>query len=41
MHEAVFRFATPHAAVLYRALAPEAGEVEGSRSREEVARHGP
>lgn len=41
MHEAVFRFTTPHAAVLYRALAPEAGEVEGSRSREEVALQDP
>ncbi|QSZ67844.1 hypothetical protein RJ40_10195 [Methanofollis aquaemaris] len=37
MHEAVFSFETPAAPFLYRALAPEAGEVAGSRSREAVA----
>jgi len=41
MHEAVFCFTTPYAAVLHRALAPEAGEVEGSRSHEEIALDGP
>ncbi|MDD4255025.1 MAG: KEOPS complex subunit Pcc1 [Methanofollis sp.] len=41
MHEAVFTFHTPAAPLLYRALAPEAGEVAGSRSHEEVALAGP
>lgn len=37
MHEAVFSCTTPVAPLLYQALAPEVGEVAGSRSREMVA----
>ncbi|TAJ43671.1 KEOPS complex subunit Pcc1 [Methanofollis fontis] len=40
MHEAVFSFTSPQATLLHRVLAPEAGEVAGSRSCEEVMLEG-